>query len=301
MPRSPRPSLPDLAPYLEKLRDFSPGQILLGFVGVHGCFARALGSRRETPGLRRPGPGPAVSVPSTVQPSLSRANTHTLGPASPGRAPLRLSVGTVVSALPPPAPLCLSPSPSCGLGAAASQVPGCAAARGEAERAEEGGPCSGRRAAARPPLRLHTRCSAPPEPRLRRRQRPVTLRGGGCGVGWVRVRAGGSQSHPSVSHCHPGTVLPCAPPPARGHLGSGGQRSRVRVCRNLPPFPFYTHTHTHTHTHKHELLLNAQETPRKKPNCHSIYGLFLKLPILHRELGVRSSRELMVWTPSPLR
>lgn len=177
MPRSPRPSLPDLAPYLEKLRDFSPGQILLGFVGVHGCFARALGSRRETPGLRRPGPGPAVSVPSTVQPSLSRANTHTLGPASPGRAPLRLSVGTVVSALPPPAPLCLSPSPSCGLGAAASQVPGCAAARGEAERAEEGGPCSGRQAAARPPLRLHTRCSAPPEPRLRRRQRPVTLRG----------------------------------------------------------------------------------------------------------------------------
>ena len=176
-----------------------------------------------------------------------------------------------------------------------------AGSRGEAERAEEGGPCSGRQAAARPPLRLHTRCSAPPEPRLRRRQRPVTLRGGGCGVGWVRVRAGGSQSHPSVSHCHPGTVLPCAPPPARGHLGSGGQRSRVRVCRNLPPFPFYTHTHTHTHTHKHELLLNAQETPRKKPNCHSIYGLFLKLPILHRELGVRSSRELMVWTPSPLR
>lgn len=89
--RSSGPSLPDLAPYLEKLRDFPAGQILLGIVGVHGCAARALGRGREASGLRRPGLGLAGSAPSTVQPSLSRSNTHTLDSARPDWAPLRLS------------------------------------------------------------------------------------------------------------------------------------------------------------------------------------------------------------------
>lgn len=36
---------PQPTSYLEKLRNVPPGQVLLGFVGVHGC-ARAVGSRR---------------------------------------------------------------------------------------------------------------------------------------------------------------------------------------------------------------------------------------------------------------
>lgn len=86
-------SLPDLAPYLEKLRDFPPGQILLGFVGVHGCSARALGRRREAPGLRRSGLGLAVSTPNTAQPSLSRGNTRSALPTQagpPSASPWRL-------------------------------------------------------------------------------------------------------------------------------------------------------------------------------------------------------------------
>lgn len=45
VPGCSRPSA-SRSPYLKKLRDFPPGQILLGIVGVHGCAARALGRKR---------------------------------------------------------------------------------------------------------------------------------------------------------------------------------------------------------------------------------------------------------------
>lgn len=198
-PRSPPNALPDLppspaplpasAPYLEKERDLPPGQILLGIVGVHGCAARAWGAGREAPGMRRPGLGLKGSAPGTVQSPLSRANTRSALPSQPrgGWSPR-------------------SRHPHLGSGARTQAAgweqrlpgfPGSAAARGGAEGVEEGGRRSGREAAARPPLPLSARRSAPPQPGPPLRSLRLRWRaGGGRRVrGWAPARALGARSH----------------------------------------------------------------------------------------------------------
>lgn len=262
-PDPPAP-LPALAPYLEKLRDFPPGQIVLGIVGVHGCAARAWGRRRGGSRVAAIWAGAGrVGAEHRGSPDSHAQTLHTQ-PCPPGQGPLRLCPGAVVSALPPPWPRCWSPRRSCGLAAAASRAPSSAAAGRGAEGAGE---ADGAAAARQQPTRLSgsaRRALRLPEPGLRRR--PVTLRGRarGAGRGWGPARTGGWLSHPRVT-----------PPPGRGaslrsptggrsNLGPGGQRNR-----NLRHFRFSRPSSTHRHT---RLLLRPQGAPRKKSNCPRIYS-----------------------------
>lgn len=194
LPHPPAP-LPALAPYLEKLRDFPPGQILLGIVGVHGCAARALGAGGEAPRLRRPGLGLAGSGMSTVQPPLSRANTRSARPAQ-ARDPLFLSPRAVVSALSPPPPRCQPQKPGCGLGATASRAP---RQRGRQGRGGgNGGGKTGRR----------TQGSSPPASPAQRAAlcafRSSDYGGGQSrSAGWRGVRGWGRARAGSRSHTPP--------------------------------------------------------------------------------------------------
>lgn len=253
-PHPPAP-LPALAPYLEKLRDFPPGQILLGIVGVHGCAARALGTGGEAPRLRRPGLALAGSGMSTVKPPLSRANTRSARPAQARDPPLPLPRGCGLRA--PAAPASV-PATEPGLRARSNGFPGSQAAPPPGEGRREWRREDRAADARQLPARLS--CSARgalrlQEPRLRRR--PVTQRGQarGCGGGDGRARG------PVVTPLH------AAPPPwGRSNLGPGGQKNRVGAFRNLRSFRFSgpfslpsTLPPPHTHTVTPASLRSSQE------------------------------------------
>lgn len=229
--------LPALAPYLEKLRDFPAGQILLGIVGVHGCAARALGrgwggSRAAATwagvdGLRAEHGCSPGSHPQTLPRSALPAQA---------RAPLRLSPGPVVSALSPPPPRCWSPRRSCGLGAAAFPAPRQRGHQRRAEGAEEGGQRGGRKAAARLPLGLSAPRSAPPGAGSAAAASHAARAGTGCGGG--DGRALGALSHTPPSHTTAGARR-CPKRAARGrsNLRPGGQRKSLGVLGTCPPPP----------------------------------------------------------------
>jgi hypothetical protein len=139
-----------LASYLEKLRDFPPGQILLGIVGVHGCAARTLGrrGRGSWAAATRAGARAGGVRAALGQPLLQSA---TLGLAAQAREPqpvprgygLRAPAASATALVPAPELLALS-------GRAASTGASRQRARQGRERgAEAGGERGGRQAAAR--------------------------------------------------------------------------------------------------------------------------------------------------------
>lgn len=191
--------LPALAPYLEKLRDFPPGQILLGIVGVHGCAARASGHGRGGSWAAATWAGAGgVRAEHACSP---RSHAQTLPRSAllaQASAPLLRSPGPVVSTLPPPPPRCWSPRRSCGLGAAASRAPRQRGRQRRAEGAEEGGQRGGRQAAVRSPLPLSAPRSAPPGAGSAAAASHAARAGTGCGGGDGRAR--GARSHTRPSH-----------------------------------------------------------------------------------------------------
>lgn len=210
---SPAPPTPLLAlsSYLEKLRDFPPGQILLGFVGVHGCTTRALGRRRGgslaavtwagaeagTGGVRAHGCSPRSGAHSHTL-CQTRALFH-LSPRGLWSPRSRLPVWMLV-----PAPELRA----LNSGKAASRVPRQRDCQGRGG-GRGGGRTARRTPGSSPPARL---------PALRAALRASRSRvcGGGqsrCAGrhrmrGWGPALAGNSQAHPSVLHSRQSAALP---------------------------------------------------------------------------------------------
>lgn len=205
-PHPPAP-LPALAPYLEKLRDFPPGQILLGIVGVHGCAARALGTGGEAPRLRRPGLGLAGSGMSTVQPPLSRANTRSARPAQARDPPSSSPQGLWSPRSRRPRLGASHRTWAAGSEQRLPGLPGSSSARGGAEGMEEGGQGGGRKAAARPPLLLSARRSAPSGAQTTAAASHAARAGAGL-RGWGRARAGACSHTPPCGPAALGTQQP---------------------------------------------------------------------------------------------
>lgn len=134
-------------------------------------------------------------------------------------------------------------------------LPGSAAARGGAEGMEEERQGGGRKAAARQPLPLSARRSAPSGAQTTAAASHAARAGAGCGGGDGRARG------LVVTPLHP------APPPwGRSNLGPGGQKNRVGAFRNLrsfrfsgPSSPFSTPPPPHTHTVTPASLRSSQE------------------------------------------
>lgn len=250
--------LAPLAPYLEKLRDFPAGQILLGIVGVHGCAARASG--RGWGGSRAAVTWAGAHGPRAEHRCSPRSRPQTLPrsalPAQAG-APLRLSPGPVGSALSPPPPGCWSPRRSCGLGAAASPAPGSAAAGGgRRERRRPDCAADARQQPARSPARRAALCAAGAGSAAAASH--AARAGTGCGGGDGRALGARSRTPPSRTAAG-ARRCPKRAAGGRSDLGPGGQRKTRRVLGTCPPPPATT-----------ELLLHPHGAPRKKPNCFRI-------------------------------
>lgn len=179
-----------------------------------------------------------------VQPSLSRADSHTLGSARPGQGALRLSSGlwSPRSRLPR-----LSAGPRVRAAGSKQRLPGLpgSAPPEEGRRERRRADCAAK--ARRQPSSLSR--SAPrvlrlPEPGLRRR--PVTpcgrARGAGVGTGARRGLAGASL--PAASPPRRCASLRAAPGPRQP--GARWPRNRVGGSRNPRPFRF-SEPSTHAH------------------------------------------------------
>lgn len=159
-------------------------------------------------------------------PALTR--THTLSSDRPGQGPLSASPSGLWSPVFRRPRLGAGPrTPAEGSEQRLPWLPGSAAARGGAEAVEEGGRRRGRQAAARLPLPLSARRSAPPGAQSAAAASHAARAGAGCGGGDRRVRGL--------------VVIPLHTDPqsrGRSNPGSSNQRNRVGGYKNLRPLRF---------------------------------------------------------------
>lgn len=149
------------------------------------CLGRRRGGSRVA--ATWAGAGGVRSVHSAA-PTLARE--HTLSSDRPGQSPPSTSPpGAMVSDLPPRRRLGAGPStPAAGSEPRLPRLPGSATARGGAETVEEGGQRRGRQTAARLPLLLGARRSAPPGAQSAAAASHAARAGAGCGGGGRRAR-----------------------------------------------------------------------------------------------------------------